>query len=62
MLYVRYVHLTKVKPIHKRQSHQRGCYIRTKTARAEEEKKTPLVVSVKGLGAKMNLVAVNRQL
>jgi hypothetical protein len=43
LLYVRYVHLTKMKNIHKRQnpsSRQRGCYIRTITARVRLQKKS----------------------
>jgi hypothetical protein len=40
-LYVRYVHLTKAKPINKRQTRsscQRECYIRTKTSRVQLKK------------------------
>jgi hypothetical protein len=40
MLYVRYIHLTKAKPIRRANpsSHQRGCYIRTTTARVQKKK------------------------
>jgi hypothetical protein len=41
-------------------SRQRRCYIRTKTAAVQLRKKI-LAVSVKGLGAKTNWWAVNRQ-
>jgi hypothetical protein len=50
------VHLTKAKPIHKRQnlsSRQTGCYIRTMTERVQLQKKKSLVI-FKVLGAKMN--------
>jgi hypothetical protein len=41
-------------------SHQRGCYIRTITASVQLENKI-LVVGLKGLVAKTNCLAVNRQ-
>jgi hypothetical protein len=63
MLYVRYVHLTKgqaypyeINP----SSRQGGCYVRTMIARVQLQKKI-LVVILKGLGAKTNCFAVNRQ-
>jgi hypothetical protein len=41
-------------------SRQRGCYLRTVTADGQLGKNI-LSVSLKGLGAKTNLLAVNRQ-
>jgi hypothetical protein len=60
MLCVQYVHLTND------QSHspetdsftcQRGCYIRTMTARVQSQKKETLVVNLMGLGARTNWLA-----
>jgi hypothetical protein len=56
MLYMRYVHLTKAKHIHKRQkpsSRQRGCCIRTMAARVQLKNKY-LIKSLKEFGAKTN--------
>jgi hypothetical protein len=55
MLYVRNVHLTKGQACSYEtnlSSRQRGCYIRTIIARVKLKKS--LVVSLKGLDAKMN--------
>jgi hypothetical protein len=52
----------KTKYIHKKQTHllvRKECYIRTFTTRVLLKKS--LVVGLKGLGAKINWLAVNRQ-
>jgi hypothetical protein len=52
---MRYVHLTKAKPFHKRQTHPliRECYVETLTTRVQLKKY--LVVSLKGLGCQDKL-------
>jgi hypothetical protein len=63
ILYVVNVYLTKGQVYSKETnpfSRQRGCYIRTSTARVQLKKKS-LVVGLKGPGAKVNRLAVNRQ-
>jgi hypothetical protein len=62
MLYMRYVHLTKGQAYSQEtnaSSRQRGCYIRTITAKAQL--KNSLVVGLKELDAKTNRLAENRQ-
>jgi hypothetical protein len=57
MVRVRYVHLTKGQAYSqetKPSSHQRGCYVRTITARVQLKEKISLIVSLNGLGAKTN--------
>jgi hypothetical protein len=56
MLHVRYVHLTKAKHIHKRQTHPFVRLLRKDYDHKGlvEKKKNSLVVIVKGLGAKTN--------
>jgi hypothetical protein len=57
MLYVRYGHLTKTKPIHKRQTYPlvREDLTMTVTARVQlQKKKKFLVLRSKGLGTKTN--------
>jgi hypothetical protein len=66
MLYMRYVLLAKGQVCSQetnRFSCQRGCYIRTMTAKVQLKKKKieTLVVSLYKLGAKMYWLAVNRQ-
>jgi hypothetical protein len=54
MLHVRYVHLTKAKSIRKRQTHP--------LVRGEYDRKGSVAKEIlKGLGAKTNWLAVNRQ-
>jgi hypothetical protein len=56
MLYVRYVHLTKAKYIHKRQTHHFVEWVLHADfdSKGSVEKKKTLVVSFKVLGAKTN--------
>jgi hypothetical protein len=55
MLHVRYVHLTKAKPIHKRQTHPLVREVLHKDFdRWGSAEKKSLAVSLKGLGAKTN--------
>jgi hypothetical protein len=55
MLYVRYVHLKKAKPIHKRQTHPLVRDVtRGLTPQGFSCKEKSLVVILKGLGAKTN--------
>jgi hypothetical protein len=60
MLYVQYVHLKTAKPIHKRQTHPLIRLHKDYDHKGSAEEKS-LVVSLKGLGTKMNWLAVNRQ-
>jgi hypothetical protein len=62
MLYVRYVHLTKAKHIHKRQTHPLARMLHKDYVRKGlvAENKT-VVVSLKRLGAKTNLLAEKSQ-
>jgi hypothetical protein len=62
MLHVQYIHLTKVKPTHKRQTHllvredvhkDYDCKGSIAPPPPQKKKKT-LVIGLKGLGAKMN--------
>jgi hypothetical protein len=62
MLYVRYVHLTKAKHIHKKQTHPR---VREMLQKDYDRKgtvaKKTLVLSLKKLSSKTNWLAVNRK-
>jgi hypothetical protein len=62
MLYVRYIHLTKAKPIHERQTHP---HVREEVTyeiwqQGFSCKKKSLVVILKGLGSETKWLAVNR--